>query len=166
MTFNATVTAVSPGAGAPTGTVQFKTNGVNFGSAVALSGGSASSAAISSLAVGSYTVTAEYSGDSGFNSSSGVLTGGQVVTNPVPVILAGSVSNGQFHVKGTAQPGLTYVLQGSSNLTSWVALSTITVPDSGSFDFTDTTSPTAQIRFYRTLLTGGQMVNKATVRRH
>ena len=60
VTFSATVTAVAPGAGTPTGTVQFKTNGVNFGSAVALSGGSASSsAAISSLAVGNYTVTAD-----------------------------------------------------------------------------------------------------------
>ena len=59
--------------------MQFKTNGVNFGSAVALSGGSASSAAISSLAVGNYTVTADYSGDSGFNTSSGTLAGGQVV---------------------------------------------------------------------------------------
>ena len=79
VTFSATVTAVSPGAGTPTGTVQFKTNGVNFGSAVALSGGSASSAAISSLAVGNHTVTADYSGDGSFNTSSGTLAGGQTV---------------------------------------------------------------------------------------
>ena len=65
---------MSPGTGTPIGTVQFKTNGVNFGSAVALSGGSASSAAISSLAVGSYTVTADYSGDGSFNTSSATLS--------------------------------------------------------------------------------------------
>ena len=69
VTFTATVTAVAPGAGTPTGTVQFKTNGVNFGGAVTLSGGSASSPALSSLAVGTLTVTAIYSGDSNFNSS-------------------------------------------------------------------------------------------------
>src|ERR1035437_7180886 len=52
VTFNATVAAVAPGAGTPTGTVQFRTNGVSFGSEVTLTNGSASSAAVSSLAVG------------------------------------------------------------------------------------------------------------------
>ena len=79
VTFTATLTAVAPGTGTPTGAVQFTTNGVNFGSAVSLSAGSASSAAVSSLAVGTNTVTAVYSGDSGFNTSSGTLAGGQVV---------------------------------------------------------------------------------------
>jgi len=40
---------VAPGSGTPTGTVQFKTNGVNFGGTVSLSGGSANSAAVSTL---------------------------------------------------------------------------------------------------------------------
>src|SRR5205823_6105762 len=38
VTFTATVTPTSPGSGTLTGTVQFQTNGVNFGSAVTLSG--------------------------------------------------------------------------------------------------------------------------------
>ena len=46
VTFTATVSGEG---GPPTGTVQFKTNGVNFGSAVTLSGGSATSTAISTL---------------------------------------------------------------------------------------------------------------------
>src|SRR5205823_462146 len=74
VTFTATVSPVAPGAGTRSGTVQFKTNGVNFGSAVSLSGGSATSVAVSSLSVGSVTtVTADYNGDGNFNSSSGSL---------------------------------------------------------------------------------------------
>ena len=79
VTFTATVTAVPPGAGTPTGTVQFRTNGVNYGSPVTLSAGSASSAPISSLAVGNHPVTAVYIGDSTFKTSSNTLAGGQTV---------------------------------------------------------------------------------------
>jgi hypothetical protein len=43
VTFTATVSSGSPGT--ITGTVQFQTNGVNFGSAVVLSGGAGDSAA-------------------------------------------------------------------------------------------------------------------------
>lgn len=69
VSFTATVSPVAPSSGTPTGTVQFKTNGINFGSAVTLSGGSASKA-VSSLAAGSATtVTAVYSGDTKFNTS-------------------------------------------------------------------------------------------------
>jgi len=56
-----------PGSGTPTGTVQFKTNGVNFGGTVSLSGGSANSAAVSTLIAGSSTaVTAVYNGGQQF----------------------------------------------------------------------------------------------------
>jgi uncharacterized repeat protein (TIGR01451 family) len=161
VTFSATVTAVSPGVGTPTGTVQFKTNGVNFGSAVALAGGSASSAAISSLAAGNYTVTANYSGDSGFNTSSGTLAGSQTGRNPVLASLTGSIVSGQFRVAVTAQPGFTYVVEGSTNFVSWVPLSTNTASSGGTFYYTDTTSPIPRNRFYRTLLAGGQVVNQA-----
>jgi hypothetical protein len=130
--------------------VQFKTNGVNFGSAAALSGGSASSEVIASLAVGGYAVTVDYSGDSSFNTSSGTLAGGQAVNNPVPATLAGSVVNGQFRLTVTAQAGFTYVVQGSTNLTSWVSVSTNT-NTTGTFTFTDTTTPVPLQRFYRTL---------------
>ena len=69
VTFTANVSAAAPGAGTPTGTVQFKTNGVNVGSAVSLSGGSATSSAITTLPVGNTTVTAVYNGDASFSTN-------------------------------------------------------------------------------------------------
>ena len=61
------------------GTVQFKIDGSNFGSPVTLSGSSASSASTTTLSVGSHTITAVYSGDSNYNTSTGTLSGGQTV---------------------------------------------------------------------------------------
>ncbi len=65
VTFTATVSAAT---GTPTGTVQFKLDGTDFGT-VALSGGSATSGAASTLTVGNHTVVATYSGDTSFNGS-------------------------------------------------------------------------------------------------
>ena len=76
VTFTATVTGSG---GTPTGTVQFKIDGANFGSAVSVSKGIATSAAISSLSIGTHTVTATYSGDTNFATSTGTLSGGQKV---------------------------------------------------------------------------------------
>src|SRR5204863_97320 len=56
----ATVTAVAPGAGTPTGTVQFSIDGSAFGSPVNLIGGVATLSSISSLSVSNHTVTAAY----------------------------------------------------------------------------------------------------------
>ncbi len=67
-----------------------------------------------------------------------------------PTVLSGSFSNGQFHLTVTGTPGQVYVVQGSTNLTSWVSLST-NINTTGTFTFTDTTTPAPQSRFYRTL---------------
>jgi hypothetical protein len=79
VTFTATVAPTS-GSGTPTGTVVFKDGGTDITgcSAQALSGGQAT-CATSSLTAGTHTITADYSGDTNFNTSTGTLTGGQVV---------------------------------------------------------------------------------------
>ncbi|HEX5385794.1 MAG TPA: Ig-like domain repeat protein [Gemmatimonadales bacterium] len=78
VTFTATVAAAAPGAGTPTGNVQFQIDGSNSGSPVALSSGKAT-LTTSTLAPGTHTVSASYAGTASFKSSSGSLTGGQTV---------------------------------------------------------------------------------------
>ena len=68
-TFTATVTSTVLGDGTPTGSVQFVVDGSNFGEAVNLVNGVATSAAIGSLDAGSHMVTAIYSGDTDFIAS-------------------------------------------------------------------------------------------------
>jgi hypothetical protein len=77
---NVTFTAsVSVSVGTSTGTIQFKDNGADLGSPQTLDAMSSAGYSTSSLAIGTHTITAEYSGDAGGSSSTGTLTGGQVV---------------------------------------------------------------------------------------
>jgi hypothetical protein len=78
VTFTATISAVSPGAGTPGGTVQFSIDGSNYGSPVALSGDNAS-ISDASLSAGTHRVSADYSGDSNFSASRDTLPGDQAV---------------------------------------------------------------------------------------
>lgn len=80
VTFTATLSVVSPGAGSLGGTIQFQIDGSNYGTLVAVSGGSAS-VSDSGLSSGSHTITAIYGGDANFASSNAnPLT--QTVTGP------------------------------------------------------------------------------------
>src|SRR5688572_32297004 len=72
VTFTATVSAVAPEAGTPSGTVQFLDNGTPVGAPVALSVGVATMNT-SALTVGSHTITAVYSGDCNFQPSTGMV---------------------------------------------------------------------------------------------
>ena len=68
ITFTATVSVTSPGAGAPTGSVQFKDNGTDIGAPILLTGNSAS-LSTDQLLEGSHSITAEYLGDANFAGS-------------------------------------------------------------------------------------------------
>jgi uncharacterized repeat protein (TIGR03803 family) len=143
VTFTATVTDISSGStGTPTGTVQFQTNGVNFGGAVTLSGGTASSGALpASLPAGNYTVTAAYSGDVNFNTSSGTLSGGQTVKGQ-PVITSISVSGTTLRITATGGvPNGTYTLWESSKVTTpvaeWTSLGTGTFDNNGDLNLSE-----------------------------
>jgi hypothetical protein len=73
VTITATVTAVAPGAGTPTGTVTFKNGGVALGT-VALSGGKATFST-TTLTPGAHSIAVTYAGSIDFNNStSTVLT--------------------------------------------------------------------------------------------
>ncbi|HWF17574.1 MAG TPA: Ig-like domain-containing protein, partial [Acidimicrobiales bacterium] len=71
-TFDITVGPQAPGAGIPTGSVQVSVNGAPLGGPIALSGGTAS--VNDALGAGTYTVSAIYSGDGNFATSSGSTT--------------------------------------------------------------------------------------------
>ena len=68
VTFTATVKAKSPGAGTPTGTVTFKDGSSTLGTGT-LDGSGQAMFTISTLAVGSHSITARYGGDASFNGS-------------------------------------------------------------------------------------------------
>ena len=103
--FTATVTA---GTGTPTGTVQFVVDGSNFGSAVTLVSGSATSGSTSTLSAGTHTVAATYTATGGFLGSSGTLSGGQVVSKAN----ASVTPNPATKIYGQNDPALTGTLSG------------------------------------------------------
>ena len=79
VTFTATVSAVAPGSGTPTGTVTFLDGGSPIGSGTLIGG--VATFTTSALAPGSHTITTNYGGDGNFNGSTGSLTGNpQVIT--------------------------------------------------------------------------------------
>ncbi len=80
VTFTMTVSAVAPGAGTPTGTVNFKVDGSVLGSGT-LSGGEATFTT-NNLAHGSHTIIAEYAGDTNFGGATNTLAQSQVINTP------------------------------------------------------------------------------------
>ncbi len=84
VTLTTALSAVAPGAGIPTGTVQFIIDGAVAGSPAPLGGGTASYTT-SALGHGTHTVAAQYAGDGNFTGTTNLLAGTQVVnTPPVP----------------------------------------------------------------------------------
>jgi uncharacterized delta-60 repeat protein len=101
VTFTATVAASAPGAGTPSGTVNFVIDG---GAPVAatLNGAGVATMTTSALAVGTRTIAANYLGSTNYNASGNSLSGGQVVnkantatavtSSPNPSVLNQSVT--------------------------------------------------------------------------
>jgi len=90
VSFTANVTSSG---GTPTGTVQFNVDGIAFGTPVTLSSGSATSTSTSTLAVGTHTVTAAYSGATNYTASTGTLSGGEVVNSATAAMVVASSLN-------------------------------------------------------------------------
>ena len=84
VTLTATIARTTGSAGSITGTIQFKEDGNNLGSPVAVTGSGPFTAQLQTrcLAVGSHTITAVYSGDVNFKTSTGTLVGMQSVVKP------------------------------------------------------------------------------------
>ena len=75
VTFTATVTPVAPGAGAPTGTLTFYSGATPIGTADLAGGPDAASITLSGLDAGPHSITAVYSGDPDFVTSTSAAIG-------------------------------------------------------------------------------------------
>ena len=126
LTFSATVSATSGGA-APTGSVQFVVNAVDFGAPVPLSGGTASMA-VTTFSPGTYQIDAIYTGNNpdSFQNSRTAASLTQVVT-PAPLTIT---ADNQTMAYGGPLPKLTARYSGfvngetSANLTTLPTVTT------------------------------------------
>jgi Ca2+-binding RTX toxin-like protein len=110
VTFTATVSPVAPGAGTPTGNVQFYVDGSPFGGAVTLTNGAAS-LSTKALFAGQHSVSAVFTSGSGDFSGSTSTTLTQTVTPAVLKVHADDKSK----VYGAALPALTAGVSGFVN---------------------------------------------------
>nr|MBA3260582.1 Ig-like domain repeat protein [Gemmatimonadales bacterium] len=101
--FTATVAPVA-GSGTPTGSVQFKADGINIGGPQGLSAGSATFS-INSLTAGTHRITAEYTPTGSFAASSGTLVPDQQVTQANTAISINGVN------PEPSNPGQLYTVQ-------------------------------------------------------
>ncbi len=93
--FSASLTTPFADGATPTGSAQFAVDGKNFGTAIALINGSATSMSTQNLPVGPHTVTVSYSGDSTYMTSSGSI-----------VVTVGTGTTSQFVVIPPAPPSV------------------------------------------------------------
>jgi Ca2+-binding RTX toxin-like protein len=112
--FTATIAGVAPAPAQPTGSVQFELNGQPYGSPVPLSANDTAGAAITWPATGSYTVTAVYSGDANYQSSTsptvtepGLGPGVYAIGTTLYVVGANTSDSAAINPVGTMSDGTT-----------------------------------------------------------
>src|SRR5207253_1454827 len=121
VTFTATVVTTAPGAGTPTGNVQFKIDGTDFGSPVALSGGNqAISAPIGSLTPATHAIRAYYLGDANFTSSLSSQLNQVVNKASTSATVSGTPNPSHFGNNWTLNATVTSVAPGSGVPTGFV----------------------------------------------
>ncbi|RLS27641.1 MAG: hypothetical protein DWH70_00140, partial [Planctomycetota bacterium] len=152
VTFTATVAAVSPGAGTVAGTVEFF-DGVTSLGTVTLVSGSATSAAITNFGVSTHSITAVYSGDSSFVTSTSTAvsqvvnkassaTGLTSSVNPSvfgqPIIFTATVTGSSGTPSGTItfKNGLTTLGTATLNGSGLATFSTSTLAVGSSYSIT------------------------------
>ncbi len=119
VTFTATVSAVPPGSGTPTGIVTFRDNSAILGSDV-INGSGEATISISVLAVGAHNITAEYSGDANFNASIGGPLAQMVNKASTSTVLASSLNPCVFGQTVTFTATVSAVSPGSGTPTGAV----------------------------------------------
>ena len=92
VTFTTAVTANAPGSGTPTGAVEFFDEGTSLGKGVLTAGGQAA-LTITTLTVGSHSITAAYSEDTNYIGSTTTLGVTQVIEGPPGISQINSVAD-------------------------------------------------------------------------
>jgi hypothetical protein len=144
VTFTATVT----GTGSPSGTVTFKDGPTTLGTAPV--SGTHATLITSSLSVGVHSITAVYSGDANFQSSSSTALSQTVTALLAPYVRSGCAS-GQIQLSWDSQIGVTYQLQAAADLTSgdWSNIGSPLTADSTTATYCDAIDPMCANHFYR-----------------
>jgi hypothetical protein len=141
---NVTITADASVNGGSVTNVQFFANGNSLGSAQA----APFSVTANDLAAGPYSLTAVATA-AGISATSEVVSI-SVVVPTVTTISGASVSEGQFTFNYTANQGLSYVVESSSDLVNWVAVAT-NIASGSSALFSGAFNPTGN-QYYRVQL--------------
>ena len=95
-----------------------------------------------------YTVTVRVS-DDGSPSQSNSTAFPVIVNKLSPIALTSfSVTQQEFRLRATGDPGISYSLQASTNFVSWISLSNLESPGA-SFELVDTNAAAFPFRFYR-----------------
>jgi hypothetical protein len=167
--FRAKVTT-APGAGTPTGTVQFSVDGSNLGGAVPLDDGVATSPSTAALTPGGHTVKASYSGSPGYGPASGVLT--QIVKATIPVAcdpssLTFDVAAAPPHAVLSLSPGCVYTLTGPANPPAWgnglLITKPVSIEGNGATITRSTTAGTPAFRLFGVESSGRLTINNLTL---
>lgn len=96
--FTATVSAVVPAVGVPSGTIDFIIDGVTVASNVPLSSGQATfQTALINVSGSPHVVSAHYDGDQFFFTGNGALPGGQSVTKAATVVAVAATPNASIY---------------------------------------------------------------------
>jgi MYXO-CTERM domain-containing protein len=112
-TFTATVTATAPGAGTRTGTAAFKDGATVLGT-VAINAAGVATFSTSALAVGTHTITVDYSGDANFAVSTSPAVNQVVNQDGASVAVASSVNPSTYGTSTTFTATVTSVGSGGT----------------------------------------------------
>jgi autotransporter-associated beta strand protein len=147
VTFTATITAVAPGAGTPTGTVTFLDGSTTLGIGT-LDGSGQTTFTTSALAVGDHSITVVYNGDTNFTTSTSAALTQTVNQDDTESALISSASTPVFGESVTFTDTVTADAPGSGTPTGTVTfldgtttLGIGTLDGSGVATFTSTTLP-------------------------
>ena len=122
----------------------------NFGS-LAVAGSATASLRVTLVLGGDVVNTVTVTGnESDLNFVNNAAQAGNTVLIPLRASLTEvAYTNAQLQFTLIGDPGWVYVIEGSTNLTTWTALATNTAPASGAIKFTDPNAPNFFRRFYR-----------------